>query len=92
MGMLNFYRYLESVVESNPHESHSFDCSGLSYRGVMNLMEQGLYVPKGEAEEVLEHIKADYIVKVSASGQASRHSVYEHRVVWDHEFFRLLPE
>ena len=92
MGMLNFYRYLERVVEANPHESYTFDCSGLSYRGVMNLMEQGLYIPKGEAEEVLEHIKADYIVKVSANGQASRHSVYEHRVVWDHDFFRLLPE
>jgi len=92
MGMLNFYRYLERVVESNPHEAYSFDCSGLSYRGVMNLMEQGLYIPKGESEEVLEHIKADYIVKISANGQASRHTVYEHRVVWDHDFFRLLPE
>jgi len=92
IGMLNFYRYLERVVEANPHEYYTFNCSVVSYRGVMNLMEQGLYIPKGETEEVLEHIKDDYIVIVSANGQANRHSVYEHRVVWDHDFFRVLPE
>jgi hypothetical protein len=57
----------------------------------MNLMEQGLYVPKGEAEEVLMHIKPDYIVKVSQNGQASRHSTYHRRVIWDHEVFSKLP-
>jgi hypothetical protein len=90
-GMLSFYCYLEDKVNSNPQGTWIFECSGLTYRAVMNLMEQGLYVPKGEAEEVLMHIKSDYVVKVSQNGQGSRHSTYHRRVIWDHEVFSKLP-
>ncbi len=55
-------------------------------------MEQGLYVPKGEADEILSHIKSDFIVNVSGSGQMGRHKVYEHRVVWEHDFYTIQPD
>lgn len=88
--IVKFYLHLEAVQQSNPNKTILFKQGDtrLSYQAVMNQLEQGTYIPKGETEDVIDHLKGiDDIVSHSSSQFVMNQTRYKN-VVWDHEHFK----
>lgn len=93
LGMIRFYQYLEKSIKKAPNAMYTSNGYNMSYKAIMNKLEQGLYIPGPEMElidEIIKTNKANF-VKDTKSGQASRHQVTVHSTVWDHPHFKLLP-
>jgi len=89
-AMIEFYLYVEEVQKQNPSETLLFTEgeAPISYQAVMNQLEQGIYMPKGETDEVLEHLNG-----ITERGTRTYYSIEPSikRSGWDHEHFRLAP-
>lgn len=93
MGMLRFYKHLASSIAKHPEKRFEAEDESITYRSVMNKLEQGLYIPGPEMaiiEEIVKLDESDFVEKTK-SGQASRHQVINHHTIWDHDFFKQLP-
>jgi hypothetical protein len=89
-AIVKFYLHLETVQQLNPNKTILFKQGDtrLSYQAVMNQLEQGAYIPKGETEDVIDHLKGiDDIVTYSSSQFVMNQTRYKN-VVWDHDHFK----
>ena len=56
---VKFYLHLEKVKIEKPALQINFESGDqtLTYQAVMNKLEQGIYMPKGETSDVVAHLK-----------------------------------
>ncbi len=87
--MVKFYLHLEEIKKKKPNEKFLFTSgnTNLTYQAVINQLEQGIYIPAGETDEAIEHLKDidDELTKVGGLSVSIKRTKH---VVWDNEHFR----
>ena len=89
-AIVKFYLHLEETKQKNPAKEIYFvnGDTKLSYQAVMNQLEQGTYTPKGETDDVIDHLKGVDDIIVNHSSQFIILQTRYRNVVWDHAHFR----
>ncbi len=88
--IVKFYLYLEKIKQENPEGTIQFISGGaLTYQAVMNQLEQGIYMPEGETDNVIEHLEDINDSEMPASLLGISTMIETKHIVWDHEHFQL---
>lgn len=89
---VEFYLHLKKEVnQGNDCLTFTNGGNNLSYQAVINQLEQGVYIPSGETDEVIEQLKGVVKRTPGSSGGLSVHYNQTRHVIWDHQHFRNNP-
>jgi len=88
-AIVKFYLHLEQTLQMNPNKNIYFrqGDTKLTYQAVMNQLERGEYQPKGETDEVIDHLKGIDDIKTLHSSQFKVFLLRHKNVVWNHKHF-----